>query len=124
MAKMPACAQCREAHMTHDPVPAEGNLMEKLSDLIGSVRGIWLLAAVEAAYMVTASVLGFDQYPFNFLTLVLSLIALQFSQIIIVVLNRQGAILERKARKEREEVAGDLELDRKATSCWPTCTAT
>ena len=89
-------------------------MMEKVSDLIGSTRGIWLLAAVEALYMIAASVFGFDAYPFAFLTLVLSLIALQFSQIIIVVQNRQGAILEAKAAKERENVELDLELDQKA----------
>ena len=64
--------------------------------------------------MVVATSFGFDPYPFAFLTLVLSLIALQFSQIIIVVQNRQGALLEVKAQKEREQVASDLELDRKA----------
>lgn len=87
--------------------------MERLSDLIGSVRGIWLLAGIEATYMVLATVLRFDPYPFAFLTLVLSLIALQFSQIIIVVQNRQGTILEQKAAQERKEVYEDLELDRR-----------
>ena len=102
-----------EAHTSHDPLPPEGGFMEKLSDLIGSVRGIYLLAAIEATYMVIATILGFDKYPFNFLTLVLSLIALQFSQIIIVVQNRQGEILEEKAAQERQEVSDDLELGRR-----------
>lgn len=88
--------------------------MEKVSDLIGSTRGIWLLALIEVIYMVVFTVLKLDPYPFPFLTLVLSLIALQFSQIIIVVQNRQGAVIEAKAAKERAEVEEDLELDRKA----------
>lgn len=108
------CQTCKELHATHDPLPAEGGFMEKLSDLIGSTKGIWLLAAIEAVYMVAATVFAFDPYPFAFLTLVLSLIALQFSQIIIVVQNRQGALLEVKAQMEREQVASDLALDRKA----------
>ncbi len=108
------CPECREQHVTHQGLPAEGGLMEKISDLIGSVRGIWMLAAVEAVYMVLATTLGFDRYPFAFLTLVLSLIALQFSQVIIVVQNRQGAILEAKAATERRQVAEDFELDKQA----------
>lgn len=88
--------------------------MEKVSDLIGSTRGIWLLAAIEAVYMIFGSVWGFDRYPFPFLTLVLSLIALQFSQIIIVVQNRQGAILETKQAAERQNVEKDLAVDAKS----------
>ena len=107
------CHACLEAHATHNPVPTEFGLMERVSDLIGSVRGIWLLAGVEAVYMIAAST-GFDPYPFPFLTLVLSLIALQFSQIIIVVQNRQGALLEAKQQVERETVTRDFELDRAA----------
>lgn len=111
---MKDCTQCREQHMTHGSLPSEGGFMERLSDLIGSTRGIWMLAGIEVIYMVTAQVTHFDPYPFGFLTLVLSLIALQFSQIIIVVQNRQGAILESKAAKEREEVTQNLDMDRKA----------
>lgn len=80
--------------------------MERLSDLIGSVRGIWLLATVELVYMAAATVAKFDPFPFAFLTLVLSLIALQFSQIIIVVQNRQGA-----AARDEEQRAFALLVD-------------
>ncbi len=104
------CSECREAHMTHNQLPREAGLMERISDLIGSVRGIWLLALIEAIYVVAAST-GFDPYPFPFLTLVLSLVALQFSQVILVVQNRQGALLEAKQAVERETVARDYEMD-------------
>jgi uncharacterized membrane protein len=97
--------------MTHSALPEENGFMEKLSDLIGSTKGIYLLAVIEAVYMVLATLFGFDVYPFQFLTLVLSLIALQFSQIIIVVQNRQGALLEVKAAHERYEVTEDYKVD-------------
>ncbi len=109
------CTECIELHATHNPLPRESGLMERISDLIGSVRGIWGLALIEAIYMLAAST-GFDPYPFPFLTLVLSLIALQFSQIIIVVQNRQGALLEAKQRVERETVARDFAMDQQAVS--------
>ena len=80
--------------------------MERLSDLIGSLKGIWLLAAVELSYMAAATIFKFDPFPFAFLTLVLSLIALQFSQIIIVVQNRQGA-----AARNEEQRAFALLVD-------------
>ena len=112
--KINKCETCLEQHTTHNPIPQEGGFMEKLSDLIGSTRGIWLLAGVEAVYMGLATYYGFDAYPFAFLTLVLSLIALQFSQIIIVVQNRQGAVLEQKAAKERQQVSDDYEMDQKS----------
>jgi uncharacterized membrane protein len=112
--KIDKCQVCKEQHSTHNPLPDEGGFMEKLSDLIGSTRGIWLLAAIEAVYMVAATVWRFDPYPFSFLTLVLSLIALQFSQIIIVVQNRQGAVLEEKAAKERQQVSDDYEMDQRS----------
>lgn len=108
---MNKCEQCVEAHMTHSALPEENGFMEKLSDLIGSTKGIYLLAVIEAVYMVLATLFGFDVYPFQFLTLVLSLIALQFSQIIIVVQNRQGALLEVKAAHERYEVTEDYKVD-------------
>lgn len=88
--------------------------MERVSDLIGSARGIALLAGIEAVYVVLATVFRFDPYPFAFLTLVLSLIALQFSQIILVVQNRQGAVIEQKAARERDQVEADFEMDKKS----------
>lgn len=89
--------------------------MERISDFLGSTRGIWCLAAVEAVYIVTFGLwFGLDPYPFGFLTLVLSLVALTFTQIVMIVQNRQGAILESKAQQERENVATDLTLDQSA----------
>lgn len=107
------CTICREQHLTHNPAPPEGGLMEKASDLIGSVRGIALLTAIEIVYMIAGTAFSFDAYPFAFFTLLLSLIALTFSQVIMVVQNRQGAILEAKAATERQQVADDLSCDQR-----------
>ena len=90
--------------------------MEWISDFIGSLRGLVVLAVVEVAYMSAGVWYGFDNYPFPFLTLVLSLIALQFSQIIIVVQNRQGQLIEEKADLERHEVSADLLADMESLS--------
>lgn len=101
------------------PESHEGGLpkvdfLDSVATFIGSIPGIVTLAGIEAVYIIAASIVGFDKYPFNFLTLVLSLIALQFSQVIILVQNRQGEILERKANKERKQVEEDLIVDAKA----------
>ena len=85
--------------------------MERISDFIGSLLGLMVLAVVEIIYMSAGVWYGFDRYPFPFLTLVLSLIALQFSQVIIVVQNRQGQLIEAKADLERREVSADLAAD-------------
>jgi uncharacterized membrane protein len=109
------CPLCQEQHATHQPIPREGGWMERTSDFLGSTPGILALAAVEAAYIATAGIwLHLDPYPFGFLTLVLSLIALTFTQIVMIVQNRQGAILEAKATTERANVADDLATDRAA----------
>lgn len=106
------CTLCSEAHMTHNPLPAEGGVMEKISDFLGSTRGIYILAGIEMIYiLVFGLLLHVDVYPFGFLTLVLSLIALTFTQIVMIVQNRQGAILEQKAQQERHNVAADLAID-------------
>jgi uncharacterized membrane protein len=109
------CGLCTEAHMTHNPLPAEGGVMERISDFLGSTRGIYALAATELLYIVVFGlILQVDVYPFGFLTLVLSLIALTFTQIVMIVQNRQGAIIELKAQQERANVALDLALDTKS----------
>lgn len=90
--------------------------MERISDFIGSLRGLVVLAVVEIIYMTAGVWYGFDRYPFPFLTLVLSLIALQFSQVIIVVQNRQGQLIEEKADLERREVSADLAADMESLS--------
>jgi uncharacterized membrane protein len=64
--------------------------------------------------VVFGLILQVDVYPFGFLTLVLSLIALTFTQIVMIVQNRQGAIIELKAQQERANVALDLALDTKS----------
>lgn len=86
--------------------------MERISDFLGSTAGIFSLATVELLYIVVFGIaLRLDKYPFGFLTLVLSLIALTFTQIVMIVQNRQGAILEMKAQHERDNVSHDLSLD-------------
>lgn len=85
------CPLCAEAHLTHNPIPVEGGVMEKISDFLGSTRGIYTLAGIEGLYIVVFGLLlKVDVYPFGFLTLVLSLIALTFTQIVMIVQNRQG----------------------------------
>lgn len=88
--------------------------MEWLSDQLGSPHGIWVLNLAVALYITGAAIWGYDQYPFNFLTLVLSIMALQFTMIVLVVQNRQSAIDQRHAEQERRDVATDLEWNEKA----------
>jgi uncharacterized membrane protein len=86
--------------------------MEKISDFLGSSIGIFALAGVELLYILVVGIwLRLDPYPFGFMTLVLSLIALTFTQIVMIVQNRQGAINEQKDATERTEVSADLAQD-------------
>lgn len=103
-----------ERHATHDPAPREHGVLERASDFLGSPGGLASMNAFYVAYIVAANTVHFDHFPFNFLTLILSLLALDFTQIVIIVQNRQGAVLEQKAAKERDEVEADLDMDKKA----------
>ena len=89
--------------------------LTRITDGFGSVRGVVVQFVVEAVYiLIFGAAFGVDRYPFQFLTLVLSLQAITMTQLVMIVQNRQGALIEAKADADRANNAEDLRIDRDA----------
>jgi len=107
---------------TTPTAPAEQRgLQERISDVItgfcGDMRFVYIHAVAFAVWIGTKG-FGSDAFPFNFLTMAVSLEAIFLSTFILISQNRQQAIAEanNKVVQERllqmlNDVVGDEKLD-------------
>lgn len=107
---------------TTPPVSAEqGGLQERISDIItgfcGDMRFVYIHTLLFAVWIGTGG-FGSDAFPFNFLTMAVSLEAIFLSTFILISQNRQQAVAEanNKIVQDRllqmlNDVIGDEELD-------------
>ena len=86
--------------------------LERITNAFGSVPGLLTQFTIEIAWVL---ILGFglriDRYPFQFMTLVLSLQAITLSQMVMLVQRRQGVTMDESASDDRHKHAADWVID-------------
>lgn len=87
-------------HPAHNTVLSARTLEDRLADVItqfsGSMTFVYLHAAVFAVWILTQG-FGVDAFPFNFLTMAVSLEAIFLSTFVMISQNRQAALQSAQA---------------------------
>jgi uncharacterized membrane protein len=96
--------------LVQQPSPAPRGLQERASDVItafcGDMKFVYLHGAFFVLWIATKG-FGNDHFPFNFLTMAVSLEAIFLSTFILISQNRQQAI----ARRQQQAGAGAAAAD-------------
>jgi uncharacterized membrane protein len=90
-------------------------LADKITTFVGSMRFVYIHAVIFALWTGTG-LFGIDEYPFNFLTMIVSLEAIFLSTFVMIAQNRQDAFAQAKADREYQtdhiELLGNTSLNR------------
>jgi uncharacterized membrane protein len=70
---------------------------DAITSFAGSMRFVYVHVVIFALWCVTGEVFGFDKYPFQLLTLVVSLEAIFLSTFVMIGQNRQAGFAQAKA---------------------------
>ena len=104
---------------TQTPAQPHETLEQRLSDAITSFCGkmlfVYVHAVIFAAWIITKG-FGHDTFPFNFLTMAVSLEAIFLSTFILISQNRQQAIAEAhndQVQSRLQQMVTDLLTDEK-----------
>jgi uncharacterized membrane protein len=91
------------------------HLADKITTFAGSMAFVWMHVVVFAVWLATG-LFGADRYPFQFLTLVVSLEAIFLSTFVMIGQNRQATFQQAKAdhdfHEAETELKGNTELTR------------
>ena len=109
--------------ISSEPAAAPRGLQERVSDVItsfcGDMRFVYVHAVAFAVWITTKG-FGNDAFPFNFLTMAVSLEAIFLSTFILISQNRQQAIADANNKLVQDrllqmlnDVIGDEKLDLK-----------
>lgn len=90
-------------------------LADRITKFVGSMRFVYIHAVIFALWTGTG-LFGIDEYPFNFLTMIVSLEAIFLSTFVMIAQNRQDAFAQAKADREYQtehiELLGNTSLNR------------
>lgn len=111
------------SELPHEAAGAPSGLQERVSDVItgfcGDMRFVYLHALLFAVWIATKG-FGNDAFPFNFLTMTVSLEAIFLSTFILISQNRQQAIadannklVQARLLQMLDDVVSDEKLDLK-----------
>ena len=94
-------------------------LADKITRFVGSMRFVYIHVILFAVWTSTGF-FGIDEYPFNFLTMTVSLEAIFLSAFVMIAQNRQDAFAQAKADREYQtehiELLGNTSLNREILS--------
>ena len=72
-------------------------LADRITDFAGSMTFVWVHLGLFVTWIIVGTLTGFDGYPFQFLTFVVSLEAIYLSTFVLIGQNRQSAFQQAKA---------------------------
>jgi uncharacterized membrane protein len=97
------------------------HLADQITAFAGSMTFVWVHVAV-FAFWIASGLFGVDPFPFQFLTLVVSLEAIFLSTFVLIGQNRQGALQKAKADHDFHESETELKLNTDLTRSIHTMT--
>jgi uncharacterized membrane protein len=97
------------------------HLADRITAFAGSMAFVWLHIAIFALWVATG-LFGTDRYPFQFLTLVVSLEAIFLSTFVLIGQNRQAAFQQAKADHDFHTAESELRLNTDLTRAIHTLT--
>jgi uncharacterized membrane protein len=86
------------------------HLADQITAFAGSMTFVWVHVAI-FVFWIASGLFGVDPYPFQFLTLVVSLEAIFLSTFVLIGQNRQGALQQAKADHDFHESETELKLN-------------
>jgi uncharacterized membrane protein len=95
------------AHQQHRASNAQLRVADAITKFAGSMRFVYIHAAIFAVWCGTG-LFGLDKFPFNFLTMTVSLEAIFLSTFVMIGQNRQSDFAQAKA--DHDFKAQELEL--------------
>lgn len=102
------------AHEAKRAEDAQVRLADAITAFAGSMKFVYIHAAVFAVWCATG-LFGVDRYPFNFLTMAVSLEAIFLSTFVMIGQNRQSEFAQRKADHDFLEEEQELRLNTELT---------
>lgn len=85
-------------------------LADRITAFAGTMNFVWIHVAIFGAW-VASGLFGADNYPFQFLTFVVSLEAIFLSAFVLIGQNRQAAFQQAKADHDFHEEETELKLN-------------
>jgi uncharacterized membrane protein len=89
-------------------------LADRITLFAGSMAFVWLHVGIFSLWIATG-LLGADRYPFQFLTLVVSLEAIFLSTFVLIGQNRQATFQQAKADHDFHEAEVELKVNTQIT---------
>ncbi len=102
------------AHRAHRAADAQLRIADAITRFAGSMKFVYIHAVVFAVWCGTG-LFGVDPFPFNFLTMSVSLEAIFLSTFVMIGQNRQADFAQRKADHDFHEQELELKLNTELT---------
>jgi uncharacterized membrane protein len=96
-------------------------LADRITVFAGSMTFVWVHVAIFTLWVATG-LFGADEYPFQFLTFVVSLEAIFLSTFVLIGQNRQSAFQQAKADHDFHEAETELKINTDLTRAIHTLT--
>ena len=102
------------AQIAHREASRQLRVADGITAFAGSMRFVYIHAAIFAVWCGTG-LFGADKFPFNFLTMIVSLEAIFLSTFVMIGQNRQADFAQRKADHDFHEQEEELKLNTDVT---------
>ena len=102
------------AQRAHREASRQLRVADKITAFAGSMRFVYIHAAIFAVWCGTG-LFGADKFPFNFLTMAVSLEAIFLSTFVMIGQNRQSDFTQRKADHDFHEQEEELKVNTDVT---------
>jgi len=103
------------ALIAHREANAQLRLADGITAFAGSMRFVYIHAVIFAVWCATG-LFGVDPFPFNFLTMAVSLEAIFLSTFVMIGQNRQADFAQRKADHDFHEQEQELKVNTDVTN--------
>jgi uncharacterized membrane protein len=102
------------AHQRQRASSVELRVADAITAFAGSMRFVYIHAVIFAVWCGTG-LFGADKFPFNFLTMIVSLEAIFLSTFVMIGQNRQSDFAQRKADHDFHEQEEELKINTEVT---------
>jgi len=102
------------AQIAHREASRQLRVADAITKFAGSMRFVYIHAAIFAVWCGTG-LFGADKFPFNFLTMIVSLEAIFLSTFVMIGQNRQSDFAQRKADHDFHEQEEELKVNTDVT---------
>ena len=102
------------AHLAHRAADRQLRVADQITRFAGSMKFVYIHAAIFGVWCATG-LFGVDPFPFNFLTMAVSLEAIFLSTFVMIGQNRQADFAQRKADHDFHEQELELKYNTEVT---------